>query len=705
MSKKYSNIFLRMVSALVAIPLIVGLIYWNEWSYFALFLPIMVGTMLEFYKLIKAKGAMPLRIWGIVYAGVLYITSFMYARTTIPGTYLLVVVVVLLTSIYVIMLYKKNDPSPFSSIAHTFLGIIYVGVPFVLLHLISFQQGIYHYEFVLCILLMVWANDIGGYLVGSLIGRYKLFERISPKKTWEGSLGGGVLVLIVSYIIAQYYTHWDMIYWMAIGVIIVVAGTYGDLVESLLKRSLQIKDSGSMIPGHGGLLDRFDSLLLAVPLVVAFHTVEQEIKPSGKVNQRSAVLAAPETPKESMHKQVEIAAKLVGLDESIYSVLQTPAQQVVVSLPIVMDDGRVRVFKGYRVIYSKLLGPSKGGIRYHPAVDLAELQALAGWMTWKCALADLPFGGAKGGIECDPKQLSVGELEKLTKAYTTAMLDVFGPDKDIPAPDVGTGPREMAWIMETYSQARGQLTPAMVTGKPVAIGGSLGRVEATGRGIVLNMLAALKSLKLDINKVTVAIQGFGNVGSHTAELLHAQGAKVIAISDSSGAYHNIGGIDIQQAIAHKAKYGELKGFLGAEPLLSQDLLTLPVDVLIPAALPHAITIQNANDIRAKLIVEGANGPLTAEADEIINSQKKILIIPDILANAGGVIVSYLEWVQNRQGSKWPKEKVYKQADKLLQNAYERVYQTAQKYNTSMRIAAYIVAINRVAQAYQANKKS
>ncbi len=704
MSKKYSNIFLRVISGLVGAPVIVGLIYWSVWSYFVLFLLIMAGTLLEFYELIKLDKALPLRIWGIVCAGVLYIGSFMYARSVIPGPYLLVVFIPLLTFIYLIMLYRKNDPKPFTSIAHTFLGIIYVGMPFVLLHLISFHQGIYHYEIVLSILLMVWANDIGAYFAGSLLGKYKLFERISPKKTWEGSLGGALFALLVSYMIARYYTHWDMMHWMIIGVIIVIAGTYGDLVESLFKRSLQIKDSGSIIPGHGGFLDRFDSLLLTVPLVVAFNTVEQEMQPTQKMNQQAGIVAEAESPLASMHKQMEIAAKLVGLNEAIYKVLQTPVQQIAVSLPIMMDDGNVRVFKAYRVIYSKLLGPSKGGIRYHPAVDLDELQALAGWMTWKCALADLPFGGAKGGIQCDPKQLSAGELERLTRAYATSMLDVFGPDKDIPAPDMGTGPREMAWIMETYSQAHGRATPAVVTGKPVAIGGSLGRVEATGRGIILNMLAALKSLKLDIAKVRVAIQGFGNVGSHTAELLHAKGAKIVAISDSSGAYYNSRGIDIPQAIAHKAKYGELKGLPEAQALPGKDILTLEVDVLIPAALPNAITVENASKVRAKLIVEGANGPLTAEANEIIGGQKKILIIPDILANAGGVIVSYLEWVQNRQGSKWTQEEVYKQADKLLQDAYDRVYETAQKYRTSMRTAAYIVAINRVAQAYQASTK-
>lgn len=297
MPKQYSNIFLRTISGLVGIPLIVGLIYWNEWSYFALFWLIMVGTMLEFYRLIKGDKAMPLSIWGVACAGVLYIGSFMYARTMIPGSYILAALIPLLVTIYLVLLYKKEDPKPFTSIAHTFLGIIYVGMPFALLHLLSFHQGVYHYEFVLGTLLMVWANDIGAYFAGSLLGKHKLFERISPRKTWEGSLGGGLLALFVSYMIARYDTLWSMTHWMIVGVIIVIAGTYGDLVESLLKRSLQIKDSGSLIPGHGGFLDRFDSLLLAVPLVVAFNIVEQEIKLTKKIkNQKAAILAEAKRP-------------------------------------------------------------------------------------------------------------------------------------------------------------------------------------------------------------------------------------------------------------------------------------------------------------------------------------------------------------------------------------------------------------------------
>ncbi|OJW68926.1 MAG: amino acid dehydrogenase [Candidatus Amoebophilus sp. 36-38] len=401
----------------------------------------------------------------------------------------------------------------------------------------------------------------------------------------------------------------------------------------------------------------------------------------------------------SMLKLIEVAAKQINLDEKIYKVLQEPSKEVIVYLPVLMDNGSLRVFKGYRVIYSTLLGPSKGGIRYNPGVELDEVKALAAWMTWKCALVGLPFGGAKGGIECDPKQLSASELERLTRAYTLAMLETFGPDKDIPAPDMGTGPREMAWIMDTYSQAHGKITPAVVTGKPVAIGGSLGRTEATGRGIMINTLAALKKIKLDINKVTVAIQGFGNVGSYTAQLLQEQGAKIVAISDLSGAYYNPKGIDIRQAISYKAKNRELEGLPGAKKLTNGELLTLAVDILIPAASPHVITSENAGQIQAKLIVEGANGPISAAADDMIH-QRGIMIIPDILANAGGVVVSYFEWIQNRQGTKWAKEKVYRKADKILHDAYHSVYETAQKHHTSMRTAAYIVAISKVAEAYQ-----
>jgi glutamate dehydrogenase (NAD(P)+) len=705
MFKKYSNIILRMSSGLVGIPLIVGFIYWDAWSYFFLFFVILVGTLLEFYRLTSKQGVAPLRVWGVLSAGLLYTFSFMYVSSIIPGAYFYLTIP-LLTSIYFIMLYKKDVHNPFLSIAHTFLGVIYVGVPFALLHFIAFYRGSYHYEFILGVLFTIWANDIGAYLVGSFWpfwNKHHLFKRISPKKSWEGSIGGAFLTLLVVYILSRYYTNWSITGWIVIGSITVIAGTYGDLVESLLKRSLQIKDSGSIIPGHGGFLDRFDSFLLVVPFVMAFNMVGIEKLSINKINSKldmNYTLTNEANPFESMLKHVDAASQIIGLSKKISSVLQAPDKQVIVSLPIIMDDGTVHVFKGYRVIYSRLLGPSKGGIRYNPHVELDEVKALAGWMTWKCALVDLPFGGAKGGIECDPKKLSVGELERLTRAYTTAMLEVFGPDKDIPAPDMGTSSREMAWIMDTYNQAHGTITPAVVTGKPVAIGGSLGRVEATGRGITVSALVALQQLKINVENATVAIQGFGNVGTYAAQLLQEKGARIVAISDLSGAYYNIDGIDIQKAITHKAKYGRLTGLPGTKELPSQDLLTLAVDVLIPAASPNAITHENAHQIQAKLIVEGANGPITAEADEIIHKRKNIMVIPDILANAGGVVVSYFEWVQNRQGTKWPVEKVYQKADHIIKDAYTKVYEASQKYNTSMRTAAYIVAINKVAQAYQ-----
>lgn len=701
MSNKYSNILLRVGTALLGGPLVIGLIYWNEWSYFFLFLIILIGTILEFYKLFAKEHAWFLRIWGLMCAVALYTLNFMYVRGKMPGMYFSLIIPMLM-SIYLIMLYKKNELNPFSSIAHSFLGIIYIGLPIALLHFIAFNNGIYHYKFILGILFIIWTNDIGAYIVGSLLGKHHLFRRVSPKKSWEGSIGAAFLVLLVTYIIAQYYTDWNIYHWIVIGVISIIAGTYGDLIESLLKRSLQIKDSGSIIPGHGGFLDRFDSFLFVIPLLVAFNTIEphgKQIKVSDKEINMNPNIANLDTSFSSMLQLMEAASKHIKLDEKIYKVLQEPTKEVIVSLPIMMDDGSIRVFKGYRVVYSTLLGPSKGGIRYNPGVELDEVRALAACMTWKCALVDLPFGGAKGGIECDPKQLSVGELERLTRAYTLAMLEVLGPDKDIPAPDMGTGPREMAWIMDTYSQAHGKIIPAVVTGKPIVLGGSLGRTEATGRGIMVNTLAALKKMKLDINKVTVALQGFGNVGSYAAQLLHEKGAKIVAISDLSGAYYSPKGINIPQAIAYKAKHGTLKGLPDTEQLANGALLELAVDILIPAASSHVITGKNANQIQAKLIVEGANGPITADADTILQ-RKGIIIIPDILANAGGVVVSYFEWVQNRQGNKWPKDKVYKKADKILEDAYYRVHETSQKYKTSMRTGAYIIAVSKVAEAYQ-----
>ena len=408
-----------------------------------------------------------------------------------------------------------------------------------------------------------------------------------------------------------------------------------------------------------------------------------------------------ENPLESMMSRFNVATEILGLDEETYDVLKAPDKQVIVHIPVTMDNGKVRVFEGYRVVHNTILGPSKGGIRYDKNVHLDEVKALAAWMTWKCAVVDLPYGGAKGGIICDPTTMSAGELERLTRGYTMALKDVFGPDKDIPAPDMGTGPREMAWLMDEFSKTVGATSPAVVTGKPLVMGGSLGRTEATGRGVMVSALAALKKLDLDPTQVSAAVQGFGNVGSWAAKLLSEQGVKIKCISDVSGAYWNEDGITIEEAVAYKnAHKGRLDGFQGATLMdNADDLLTTDVDVLVPAAVEDVITEHNAHKIKAKLIVEGANGPTSASADPIIN-EKGIMVVPDILANSGGVTVSYFEWVQNRQGFKWTEEMVTERADRIMSDAFEKVYATSQKYNIPMRIAAYVVAIDKVAQTYR-----
>lgn len=401
-------------------------------------------------------------------------------------------------------------------------------------------------------------------------------------------------------------------------------------------------------------------------------------------------------PFDSMMSRFDIAARIVGLDDSTYNVLKTPQKVVMVSLPVTMDDGKVQVFEGFRVIHNQHLGPSKGGIRYSMDVHLDEVKALAAWMTWKCAVVGLPYGGGKGGIKCDPRSMSKGELERLTRAYTAAMYDVFGPDKDIPAPDMGTGPQEMAWLMDEYSKIRGFSCPAVVTGKPLVLGGSLGRVEATGRGVMVSARSAMAKLGINPVGATAAVQGFGNVGSISAKLLATQGLKIVAISDVTGGYYNANGIDIQQALAYRDNNkGQLEGFSGASKITNEELLTLDVDVLVPAAMEDQITADNAAQIKAKLIVEGANGPTSANADEILHA-KGIMVIPDILANAGGVTVSYFEWVQNRLGYFWTEERVNRRADRVMKQAFEQVYQVSQKHNVSLRIAAYVVAIQKVA---------
>ena len=405
-------------------------------------------------------------------------------------------------------------------------------------------------------------------------------------------------------------------------------------------------------------------------------------------------------PLASMMKRFHVAAEHLQLDEEIYNVLKSPAKKIIESLPISMDDGTIRVFEGYRVIHSNILGPSKGGLRFDPGVNLNEVTALAAWMTWKCAVVDIPYGGAKGGVCCDPKKMSFSEMERLTRAYTQAMHDVFGPDKDIPAPDVGTGPEHMAWLMDEYSRARGMTINSVVTGKPTILGGSLGRIESTGRGVMISTLSLLTKFKVNPFGATVAVQGFGNVGSWAAYLLKERGCKIIAISDISGGYYNKKGINIGKAITHRNENnGSLANFKGGDKISNKELISLKVDVLIPAAMEDSITEKNAPDISAKFIVEGANGPTAYKADNIL-LKNKIVAVPDILANAGGVIVSYFEWVQNRLGFKWTESRVNRRCDAIIKQGFNNVYSISKKYNVSLRIAAYISAIDKVSRTYK-----
>lgn len=402
--------------------------------------------------------------------------------------------------------------------------------------------------------------------------------------------------------------------------------------------------------------------------------------------------------------RLDIAAKIYGLSEEVAIVLRSPQKQVKVSLPIIMDNGKVEVFEGFRTIHSTILGPSKGGIRYGMDVCDDEVKALSAWMTFKCAVANLPYGGAKGGIKCDPRNMSVGELERLTKAYTVALADVFGPDKDIPAPDMGTGAREMAWIVDAYNKVYRGNFPGVVTGKPVGIGGSLGRETATGRGVMVATLAALKKLNLDPKKVTAAVQGFGNVGLNAARLLSQSGIRVCAIGDHTATLWNEKGIDIQAAIRFaKENNNTLKGFTGGVEIKNTELLTANVDILVPAALQNVITEEIAANIKAKLIIEGANGPTVPAADNVLQ-EKGIIVVPDILANSGGVTVSYFEWVQNSYGHYWTEEEVNSKHDTSMNEAFEHVWNNMQQYKSTMRIAAYITALKKVEFGIKAKGK-
>lgn len=393
--------------------------------------------------------------------------------------------------------------------------------------------------------------------------------------------------------------------------------------------------------------------------------------------------------------RLDVAANLMNLSEDVKTVLKNPIKQVKVSLPVMMDNGKIQVFEGYRVVHSMAIGPSKGGIRYAMDVNQDEVMALAAWMSFKCAVANLPYGGAKGGIKCDPRAMSVGELERLSRAYAKSMKDVFGVNRDIPAPDMGTSGREMAWILDEFNKVTGEDSPGVITGKPIAIGGSLGRDAATGRGVMVNTLAALKKMGLDPKKVSAVVQGFGNVGSHAARLLSEQGIKIVGIGDHTASFYNENGIDIKAALEFAAKNkNTLKGFTGATEIPSNQLLISKCDVLVPAALQNVITEENAGKIQAKLIVEGANGPTMPEADAILN-EKKIIVVPDILANSGGVTVSYFEWVQNKAGYYWTEEEVNSKHDIKMNIAFESVWNNTEKYKTSMRIGAYITALQKI----------
>jgi glutamate dehydrogenase (NAD(P)+) len=396
----------------------------------------------------------------------------------------------------------------------------------------------------------------------------------------------------------------------------------------------------------------------------------------------------------AMLQEFDDAARLLHLDPGIWRILTHPKRQIVVSCPVLMDNGEIEVFTGYRVQYNITLGPAKGGIRFHPDVSLDEVTALAAWMTWKCAVAHIPFGGGKGGIVCDPTRMSPRELEALTRRYVAEIVDAIGPEKDVPAPDVNTNDQIMAWVMDTYSMHVGHTETAVVTGKPVELGGSLGRREATGRGVMIAAREAARHLGLDIGRATVAVQGFGNVGSVSADLLAGLGAKIVAITDWRGGVYNERGLDIRALLDHARTHKTVDEFPGAEPLTNQDLWGLDVDVLIPAALENQITMDNAPDIRARIVVEGANGPTTPEAHRHLH-ERGVFVVPDILANSGGVTVSYFEWVQDRYGYFWELEEVNSRLEKKMGQSFGAVLETSLKYKVDLRTAAYIVAISRV----------
>lgn len=400
-------------------------------------------------------------------------------------------------------------------------------------------------------------------------------------------------------------------------------------------------------------------------------------------------------PLKAAEARFDLAAEALNLNEGLCKVLRSPAREVIVHIPVELDDGRLEVFTGYRVQHSIARGPAKGGIRYAPDVTLDEVRALASWMTWKCAVVNIPYGGGKGGVICDPAILSQRELERITRRYTAELLDVIGPELDVPAPDLGTNQQTMAWIMDTYSMHKRHTVTAVVTGKPLDLGGSRGRTEATGRGCLIVTLQALKRRKIDPSKARVVVQGFGNVGGQAARLFAAAGLKVVALVEWDGAVFNDNGLDIEALMKHRNETGSINEFPGGEPIDKDEAMFLDCDVLVPAAKENVITSANAHRIRAKIICEGANGPTTAQADPILK-QNGVFVIPDILANAGGVTVSYFEWVQDRQGYFWNEELVNQRLEEMMVASFCDVVTYADKHNVDNRTAAYMLAIDRVA---------
>jgi glutamate dehydrogenase (NAD(P)+) len=402
-------------------------------------------------------------------------------------------------------------------------------------------------------------------------------------------------------------------------------------------------------------------------------------------------------PFEIAQRQFDIAAERIGLADGMREVLRTPKRQLTVSVPTLMDDGSVKVFQGYRVQHNVARGPAKGGIRYHPQVTLDEVKALAAWMTWKCATVNVPYGGGKGGVTCDPKKMSRAELERMTRRYTSEIAIIIGPDRDIPAPDVYTDAQTMAWIMDTYSMTIGHSSLGVVTGKPIALGGSAGRREATARGALFCIRDACAVLRKPLRAASAAVQGFGNAGAIVARLLQEEGTRVVAVSDSRGGVYSARGLDVRAVAAHKDEAGTVVGFKGAERVTNEELLEAKCDVLVPAALENQITLKNASRVRARVVAEAANGPTTPGADRVLRD-RGVFVVPDILCNAGGVTVSYFEWAQDMQGYFWDEGQVNKELERFMKRAFHEVHELARRHQTDMRTAAYILAVGRVAEA-------